>query len=115
TSVGTLWYGLMSRRSSGKLESSTLRTSMLMLFSARTIRALWLKMQAGLEYRVITARRPGPAPKLFQSSVTVSLFPVNDQAVDDQAVDERAVGGEASVRSAGRYAATDRIPGRQLT
>src|SRR5690606_16685180 len=57
TSVGTLLYGFRSRRSSGRLPSSTSTMSMLMLFSASTSRVRWLHGHAGFENSVMTDRR----------------------------------------------------------
>src|SRR5690606_16389980 len=57
TSVGTLLYGFRSRRSSGRLPSSTSTMSMLMLFSASTSLVRWLQGSAGFENSVITDRR----------------------------------------------------------
>src|SRR5690606_25318562 len=57
TSVGTLLYGFRSRRSSGRLPSSTSTMSMLMLFSASTSRVRWLQGSAGFENSVMTDRR----------------------------------------------------------
>src|SRR5258706_12725529 len=57
TSVGTLLYGFRSRRSSGRLPSSTSTISMVMLFSASTIRVRWLHGSAGFENRKLKERR----------------------------------------------------------
>src|SRR5690606_25405313 len=57
TSVGTLLYGFRSRRSSGRLPSSTSTMSILMLFSASTSRVRWLHGHAGFENSVMTDRR----------------------------------------------------------
>src|SRR5688572_15207 len=56
TSVGTLWYGFRSRRSSGNLPGSTLTMSMLMPFSASTMRVRWLHGSLGAEKSVMMDR-----------------------------------------------------------
>src|SRR5882672_9595834 len=85
TRVGTLWYGLRSSRSSGNLPGSTLTMSMLMPFSASTMRVRWLHGSLGAEKSVMMDRlldkfplpqiamaREGPAP----CRPSMDVFPV---------------------------------------
>src|SRR5690606_1201069 len=55
TSVGSVWSGLRSRRSSGKRPGVTLTISISTSFSARTMRVRWLATSSGAENRVITS------------------------------------------------------------
>jgi len=56
-SVGVVWYGFRSSRSSGYLPESTSTISISIAFSAMTMRVRWLQGSSGAENKVIVARR----------------------------------------------------------
>src|SRR6185312_2656721 len=78
TSVGTLWYGLRSSRSSGNLPGSTLTMSMLMPFSASTMRVRWLHGSLGAEKSVMMDRLLDKMAALKAQSLgrSMDVFPV---------------------------------------
>src|ERR1043165_5155042 len=61
-SVGVVWYGLRSSRSSGYFPGATSTISISMAFSAMTIRVRWLHGSSGAEKSVIVARRLDTEP-----------------------------------------------------